>query len=66
MNTDTWVQCTECGSIYRIPYPVDINKLYIMSYCNKCGSMIALNLSEDENEIYKYLDTNKDPRYYNY
>ena len=37
-----------------------------MSYCNKCGSMMALNLSEDENEIYKYLDTNKDPRYYNY
>lgn len=60
----TYLQCTNCGNIYKVDQAFSTESLYIDSLCKCCGNKKALNLGEDENDIYIYYDVTKDERYY--
>ena len=67
MSTDrkkTWLQCQECGTIYRVPYTIDMDKMYVVADCPHCGMVIGLNLGDEEDEIYAFYNVNVDPRPY--
>ena len=69
MDTDgrkqtTWVQCQMCGEIYQIPYEVDIDKLYVMSYCPNCGITKGINLGDKEEDKYYFYNVVLDNKYY--
>lgn len=62
----TWIQCQTCGEIYQIPCTVPIDQIFIAVNCPECGVTTGLNLGCDEDDIYLYMNTNTDLRYYNY
>lgn len=69
MSTDgnkryTWIQCQDCGRIYRISRQVSEEELYVVAYCSECESRIGLNLGCDENDKYYYMNLNLDSRYF--
>lgn len=62
----TFVQCQSCGNIYQIADKVSIEKSIIQSVCPRCGENIGLNCGDNEEDIYIYMNTNLDERYYIY
>lgn len=60
----TYVQCQYCGHIYRIANKVSIEDSIIQSECPRCGDMVGLNLGDQEEDIYLYINSNLDLRYY--
>ena len=62
----TFLQCTRCGKVYSVENKIDIESLYIESYCRRCGNGKALNLGDNANDIYIYYDNSLDKRYYIY
>lgn len=62
-----WIQCQHCGHIYHIDQDVPIDKLYVACVCPKCDEYgKGLNCGSDESDIYRYMNVNVDPRYYQY
>lgn len=61
---DTWLQCSECGKIFQIPYSVSIEELYVTAECPRCDSTKGLNLGDKQEDIYLYENPNVDERYY--
>ena len=70
MNTGkekTYVQCQSCGHIYYIEKSIPINKLYVASACPGCGEYTkGLNCGNTAEDLYLYMNTNVDPRYFKY
>lgn len=66
MRGKTYVQCQNCGKVYKFPRIVARDKLYVQSYCPECGAETALNLGNKEEDIYELYNVNIDPRYYEY
>lgn len=67
MNTDgnkkyTYVQCQECGHIYRIARQYSDEDLYVTAYCVQCESRFGLNLGCNEDDIYYFMNPNLDGR----
>lgn len=62
----TYLQCCNCGEIFRVKRKYKDEALYIKSLCSRCGNRKALNLGEDKSDIYLYYDVTKDDRYFNY
>jgi len=61
---NTFVQCQTCGQIFRVPYEVEIDKLYITAECPRCGQVQGLNLGDKAEDIYFYYNVNLDDRCY--
>ena len=64
IESRTFVQCCRCGKVHNVKHKYHSDDCYIQSTCPKCGHEKALNLGEDINDIYLFLDTNLDSRYY--
>lgn len=62
----SYVQCRNCGNIYKVERQLPIDALIVEMYCHKCDNETALNLGSDESDLYIYADINVDPRYYEY
>ena len=63
----TWIQCQQCGEIYFIQESVPIDKLYVASFCPRCDEYTkGLNCGDSIEDIYLFVNTNVDPRYYQY
>ena len=62
----TFVQCQSCGEIYQTVDKVSIEKSIIQSVCPVCGECVGLNCGDKEEDIYIYINTNLDKRYYIY
>ena len=62
----TLVQCQSCGKIYQIADKVSIEKSIIQSVCPRCGDYVGLNCGDKEEDIYIYMNSNLDERYYIY
>ncbi len=61
-------QCIQCGAIYWIEDPPEIDEeLYTKMRCEHCGQMTNhLWVGERDEDKYLYYDLNADPRYYKY
>lgn len=62
----TFVQCQSCGNIYQIADKISVEKSIIKSTCPRCGENIGLNCGDKKEDIYIYMNTNLDERYYSY
>ena len=63
----TYVQCQRCGKITTLNGECNIEEIYIINYeCPCCRSMIGLNLGNTKEDIYRYINSNVDYRYYEY
>ena len=62
----TFLQCTDCGKIYRVDRAYSIESLYVDSFCPRCNNGRALNIGNDEMDLYLYYDVTKDSRYSEY
>ena len=62
----TYAQCTFCGKIYNTDDEIDVEELYINSYCPRCGHAKALHIGNNPNDVYLYYNPHNDERYYNY
>lgn len=60
----TYLQCQTCGEIYKIPYQVADDRLYVEANCPNCGVVTSLNLGSEKEDLYYYLNENFDCRYY--
>ena len=60
----TYIQCTNCGEIYRIDYEIPLENVYVTCYCSKCEHERGLNLGSDQDDLYANLDPVLDERYY--
>lgn len=58
----TWIQCQNCGKIYRVSRIIPINELFIITNCSECGITTGLNLGSEEDDIYLYMNPNVDSR----
>ncbi len=61
-----YVQCRYCGNIYYLEQDVSIDEFIIDAECPECGYEKALNCGENRDDIYYYMDTTLDPRFYLY
>lgn len=61
-----WIQCQSCGEIYRIPYTIEVSKLYVETQCPVCKSDMGLNIGTKKDDLYYFYNTNLDNRYYTY
>lgn len=59
-----YVQCTQCGCIYKIEKTLDENIIYIDSKCPDCANKRALNIGKDILDQYELYDVTLDSRYY--
>ena len=62
----TWIQCQNCGHIYRINKKVSIEASIIRSECPRCREYVGLNCGSEEDEIYIFMNPNLDERYFIY
>lgn len=62
----TFLQCTNCGKIYRVNERISIETVYVDKYCPHCGHKRALNCGENEDDLYTLYNPGLDERYYNY
>ena len=60
----TYIQCQTCGEIYKVPYKVEIDKLYVNAECPNCDATTGLNLGDRQEDLYWYYNENFDSRYY--
>ena len=62
-----YVQCQNCGHIYRIKEKFNIEDLYVQIRCPKCrGETTHLLCGDKEEDLYFTYNVNIDQRYYNY
>ena len=61
-----WIQCQNCGEIYRAPYTIEISKLYVEAQCPVCENDVGLNLGMEKDDLYYFYNANMDNRYYTY
>lgn len=64
LDGKSWVQCTNCGKVHRIPQLVPIDKLYVIVNCPDCGITKNINLGNDLEDRYYFYDVTLDERYY--
>jgi predicted RNA-binding Zn-ribbon protein involved in translation (DUF1610 family) len=62
----TYLQCTNCGEIYRVDDYISAEKVYINSYCPYCGHERALNVGNSLDDIYIYYDVTLKKDYFIY
>ena len=62
----TFLQCQSCGEIFEYPRIVRIDTLYLQAHCQNCGMATALNLGSKEEDIAIYMNSNIDPRFFDY
>lgn len=62
----SFVQCRNCGNIYKVEYKLPVDALIVEMVCPKCEYEWALNCGDDQNELYFYADMTLDSRYYTY
>lgn len=62
----TYLQCCNCGKIYKTYEYVDIESIYIDSYCPCCEHFFALNCGTNKNDIYNLYNFNLDERFFIY
>jgi uncharacterized OB-fold protein len=62
----TYIQCQDCGSIYRINRKISIEKSIVNVECSRCGSYVGLNCGNKKDDVYLYMNPNVDKRYYIY
>ena len=61
-----FLQCTDCGKIYRAIRNASVEQLYINNECPSCGHYRAINLGPNQDDIYLYYDVSLDERYFIY
>lgn len=68
MIREVWLQCQDCGRIFKQTIQYNIEEdIYINAKCIGCRDETThLICSEDENDIYILYNSNVDPRYYQY
>ena len=62
----TYLQCCNCGKVYSVERKYQESDLYVHNYCPCCGENKAINLGTERDDIYKYMDTTLDSRYFIY
>lgn len=64
----TYLQCCQCGNIFRVKHKVEIDILYTDEWCPCCHEDVrVLNLGEDNLlDKYEFYDSTLDTRYYTY
>ena len=60
----SYVQCTQCGCIYKIKKTFDKSIIYIDSQCPACDNTRGLNIGKDILDQYELYDVTLDSRYY--
>lgn len=69
MHDGNYVQCQNCGHIY---YVYDIEDKFstedfiIKAECPICNNINGVNCGENLEDIYMFMNINKDPRFYMY
>ena len=70
MNDMVWVQCQECGKLYKVKTKdtsMSDDDLYIQLCCPKCRDGTRhLLIGENREDVYIYGDITLDERYYKY
>jgi hypothetical protein len=67
MKREVFVQCQNCGKLYKREIEYNIEDIYIKLDCSGCrDDTTHLICSEDEDEIYHLYNLNADPKYYIY
>ena len=66
MEGKTYLQCCNCGEVYSVQCDYNNESLYVYSYCPCCEGIKAINLGMDRDDIYRYIDTTLDKRYFIY
>lgn len=61
-----YMQCQNCGKIFRIDKEVSIEELIVNAECPECGYTRALNCGDNEDDIILYANINLDKRYFIY
>ena len=61
-----WIQCQCCGHIYLVDHKIKIEASIIESECPRCHYDKGLNCGDKEEDIYIYINSNLDERYYIY
>lgn len=63
-----YVQCTDCGNIFRVERKLKTDALYVEEYCPYCGHVhMVLNVgSGDVLEKYLFYDPVLDDRFFIY
>ena len=68
MGDKVWVQCQECGHLYKIKTKdISDDDLYIEIHCPRCRDETKhLWIGPNKEDVYFYGNVNVDPRYYQY
>jgi len=61
-----YIQCRECGHIYKVYKEISIEKSIVYTECPRCGCGIGLNCGNNTLDLYVYYDPTMDKRYYEY
>lgn len=62
-----WLQCQSCGDLKQVDtskYKIE-DDIYIRMKCTKCNNKSAHLLLGSKDDVYLYINSNVDPRYYN-
>lgn len=62
----SWMQCTTCGKIHKIPDTFPIEELYVEINCPSCDSHVGLNLGSEKEDLYYFYNVTLDDRYFTY
>ena len=65
-NGLTYVQCQNCGKVYKIQQRLPASTLMVKAVCPTCNGTKALNCGESEDDVYLFYNANLDNRYYQY
>ena len=60
----TYIQCQVCGEVYQVNYNVPIDRSIINVNCPHCGSHKGLNCGNSMDDLYLYVNSYLDKRYY--
>lgn len=69
-HNSNFIQCQCCGHVYTIirekEQEIPADALMIRAWCPRCGSYRGLNCGKNEKDLYEFMNTNVDERYYRY
>ena len=66
-DESTYVQCTDCGNIFRVKGKLNVDILYTKKYCPCCGQMhTVLNVGKDILDKYLFYNSTLDERFFIY
>lgn len=66
MQDGNYVQCQSCGHIYYTSSSFSEEDFIVESKCPICKNKKAINCGKNKEDVYIYMDINKDPRWYLY